>query len=62
MNTTTTATPLVEVRGLHTFYGNSHVLHGVDLQIAPGETLALLSSPGPSERCCRAQAPIGARH
>ena len=47
MNTASTAqTPLVEVRDLHTFYGNSHVLHGVDLQIAPGETLALLGRNG----------------
>ena len=40
------ATPLVEARGLHTYYGNSHVLHGVDLHIAPGETLALLGRNG----------------
>ncbi|WP_339732846.1 ABC transporter ATP-binding protein [uncultured Pseudomonas sp.] len=46
MSNTTAATPLVEVRGVHTFYGNSHVLHGVDLQIAPGETLALLGRNG----------------
>lgn len=46
MTNTTAATPLVEVRGVHTFYGNSHVLHGVDLQIAPGETLALLGRNG----------------
>lgn len=47
MGTATTApTPLVEVRDLHTFYGNSHVLHGVDLRIAPGETLALLGRNG----------------
>jgi len=46
MTNTTAATPLVEVRDVHTFYGNSHVLHGVDLQIAPGETLALLGRNG----------------
>ena len=46
MTNSTAATPLVEVRGVHTFYGNSHVLHGVDLQIAPGETLALLGRNG----------------
>ncbi|MBV2133719.1 ABC transporter ATP-binding protein [Pseudomonas sp. MAP12] len=40
------ATPLVEARGLHTYYGNSHVLHGVDFHIAPGETLALLGRNG----------------
>ncbi|WP_137885763.1 ABC transporter ATP-binding protein [Pseudomonas sp. 2FE] len=47
MNTATTEqTPLVEVRGLHTYYGNSHILHGVDLHIAPGETLALMGRNG----------------
>lgn len=46
ISTLTQATPLVEVRGLHTYYGNSHVLHGVDLHIAPGETLALLGRNG----------------
>lgn len=40
------ATPLIEVSGLHTYYGNSHVLHGVDLRIAPGETLALMGRNG----------------
>ena len=40
------ATPLVEARGLHTYYGNSHILHGVDFHIAPGETLALLGRNG----------------
>jgi branched-chain amino acid transport system ATP-binding protein len=40
------ATPLVQAIGLHTFYGHSHVLHGVDLTIAPGEALALLGRNG----------------
>ncbi|MCY1407547.1 High-affinity branched-chain amino acid transport ATP-binding protein LivF [compost metagenome] len=40
------ATPLIEARGLHTYYGNSHILHGVDFHIAPGETLALLGRNG----------------
>ena len=40
------STPLIEARGLHTFYGNSHVLHGVDISIRPGETLALMGRNG----------------
>ena len=33
------ATPasLLEVEGLHAWYGESHILHGVGLEIAPGE-------------------------
>jgi branched-chain amino acid transport system ATP-binding protein len=40
------AQALVQATGLHTYYGNSHVLHGVDLQIQPGETLALMGRNG----------------
>ena len=29
------AQALVQATGLHTYYGNSHVLHGIYLQIAP---------------------------
>ncbi|MAY69929.1 MAG: ABC transporter ATP-binding protein [Halomonas sp.] len=38
--------PLIEARGLHTFYGESHVLHGVDLALRAGETLSLLGRNG----------------
>ncbi|WP_404367336.1 ABC transporter ATP-binding protein [Marinobacter sp.] len=38
--------PLIEAKGLHTFYGESHVLHGVDLRLAPGETLSLMGRNG----------------
>jgi branched-chain amino acid transport system ATP-binding protein len=38
--------PLLEVRGLHAWYGESHVLHGVDLDIREGETVTLLGRNG----------------
>jgi len=38
--------PLLEVRGVHAGYGGSAVLHGVDLQVGPGEVVALLGRNG----------------
>lgn len=40
------AAALIEVQGLHTHYGASHILHGVDLSIAPGESVGLLGRNG----------------
>jgi branched-chain amino acid transport system ATP-binding protein len=40
------ADPIVDVRGLHAWYGTSHVLHGVDLCLGRGETLGLLGRNG----------------
>jgi branched-chain amino acid transport system ATP-binding protein len=40
------AEALLEARAVHAFYGESHVLHGVDLSIAPGETVTLLGRNG----------------
>jgi branched-chain amino acid transport system ATP-binding protein len=37
---------IVDARGVHAWYGSSHVLHGVDLQIARGETVGLLGRNG----------------
>lgn len=37
---------LLEAEGLHTYYGESHVLHGVDLEIREGEAVALLGRNG----------------
>jgi branched-chain amino acid transport system ATP-binding protein len=37
---------IVDARGLHAWYGSSHVLHGIDLQIARGETVGLLGRNG----------------
>ena len=37
---------IVDARGLHAWYGSSHVLHGVDLQIGRGQTVGLLGRNG----------------
>ncbi len=39
-------TPLVLVEDVHTYYGKSHILHGVTLQVAPGEVVGLLGRNG----------------
>ncbi|MGO4706778.1 ABC transporter ATP-binding protein [Microvirga sp. 2MCAF38] len=41
-----TDAPLLEVRGLNAWYGESHVLHGIDLDIREGETVTLLGRNG----------------
>ena len=40
------AQPLLDARGIHAWYGSSHVLHGVDLHVARGETVGLLGRNG----------------
>jgi branched-chain amino acid transport system ATP-binding protein len=41
-----TRVPLVTVDDVHTYYGKSHILHGVSLQVAPGEVVGLLGRNG----------------
>ncbi|WP_342619917.1 ABC transporter ATP-binding protein [Rhodoferax sp. GW822-FHT02A01] len=38
--------PILDARGLHAWYGSSHVLHGVDIRIGRGETMGLLGRNG----------------
>jgi branched-chain amino acid transport system ATP-binding protein len=40
------AAPLLAVRGLEAWYGESHVLHGVDFEVAEGEVVTLLGRNG----------------
>jgi branched-chain amino acid transport system ATP-binding protein len=40
------AEPLLEAQGIHTFYGTSHILHGVDFDVARGEMVGLLGRNG----------------
>jgi branched-chain amino acid transport system ATP-binding protein len=37
---------LLEARGIHTYYGASHVLHGVDFAVRRGETVGLMGRNG----------------
>ncbi len=45
-NAQAAARPLLSVRGLNAWYGESHALHGVDLDIAAGETVTLIGRNG----------------
>ena len=40
------AVPLVLVEDVHTYYGKSHILHGVSLHVGPGEVVGLLGRNG----------------
>ncbi len=40
------APSLVTVEGIHTFYGKSHILHGVSLEVGRGEVVGLLGRNG----------------
>ncbi|WP_353152467.1 ABC transporter ATP-binding protein [Pollutimonas bauzanensis] len=39
-------TAALEITNLHAWYGESHVLHGVNLNVAPGEVVTLLGRNG----------------
>ena len=37
---------ILEVRDLHAYYGQSHILHGVDIDVDDGEIVSLLGRNG----------------
>ncbi len=37
---------MLEVRNLHSFYGDAHILHGIDIDVAGGSVVALLGRNG----------------
>src|SRR5512142_3397047 len=39
-------TPLLEVEDIHTYYGKSHILDGISLEVGPGEVVGLLGRNG----------------
>ncbi|MET0631724.1 MAG: ABC transporter ATP-binding protein, partial [Xanthobacteraceae bacterium] len=38
--------PLITVEDVHTYYGKSHILHGVSLYVGKGEVVGLLGRNG----------------
>ena len=46
MATTASNTPALEISNLEAWYGESHVLHGVDIVVQPGEVVTLLGRNG----------------
>jgi general L-amino acid transport system ATP-binding protein len=38
--------PIIKVRGLHKWYGDFHVLRGVDLDVTPGEVIVICGPSG----------------
>ena len=41
-----TERPMVDVRGVHKYFGDLHVLRGIDLTVAPGEVCVLMGPSG----------------
>ncbi len=41
-----TESPLLEAEGLHAHYGTSHILHGIDFAVRPGECIGLMGRNG----------------
>jgi ABC-type branched-subunit amino acid transport system ATPase component len=41
-----TPTPLLSLNGIDTFYGESHILHGVTFDVFPGEIIGILGRNG----------------
>lgn len=37
---------MLKIENLHAFYGKSHILHGVDMEVKPGEIVSLLGRNG----------------
>ena len=44
------AEPLLAVKGLHTGYGSTEILRGIDLDVHPGEIVTVLGSNGRRRR------------
>ena len=41
-----TSTPAIRLKDVHSWYGESHILHGVNIDVMPGEVVTLLGRNG----------------
>src|ERR1700730_11828677 len=48
----TLASDALSLTNVHTFYGDSHILHGVSFSLQPGGVLALLGRNGAGKTTC----------
>ena len=44
------APAMVETRKLHSYYGTSHILHGIDFSVRRGEAVGLMGRNGMGKR------------
>src|ERR1700744_3629198 len=42
----TSSAPILSVQNLEAWYGESHILHGINFQVSPGEVVTLLGRNG----------------
>lgn len=42
----TSSTPALQLKDVHAWYGESHILHGVNIEVMPGEVVSLLGRNG----------------
>ncbi|WP_051384403.1 amino acid ABC transporter ATP-binding protein [Nitratidesulfovibrio termitidis] len=43
---TSGTTPVIDIQGLHKWFGDTHVLRGVDLQVMPSDVVVLIGASG----------------
>ncbi|MEM9126134.1 MAG: ATP-binding cassette domain-containing protein, partial [Pseudomonadota bacterium] len=57
---------MIEIRGLHKYFGALHVLKGIDLDVAKGEVLSVIGASGSGKStllyCINALEPIQQGH
>jgi branched-chain amino acid transport system ATP-binding protein len=46
MTTATLTKPMLKIKDLHAWYGESHVLHGIDIELGEGQLITLLGRNG----------------